>query len=534
MFPHEKPVSSIEEAQQKSRTRFFWIVDYLCDYSEFDFLYEPPPWEAGFRHVWPSQWQIDSGTYLIPKNGYTESKYRDFIVRRQSSAAPALIIEQMNAGNQTILTVKNKIEIISTGRYISDYLGTFRRIIPKLKDKTEYLWILSDLCDYSNFDFSWHPDPWQKEMLHVFSSNEQKFGDTFLVHVPSFLEKIDQCEILEWFDTIHFVKDISVKRIAPTVVNYSTDTLSETIKQYRFDQPVVVFDRYGLLNDQPPTISLWQKNTKNVVQLSSGAGTAVVPKEVKNYFNEQVYDYPYIIKNSVLLEDPESDVIFISNGEKIAEENWEHLKRICPRAKRCDGITGRTAAYNAAAQMSNTPWFFAVFAKTEVLESFKFDFQPDRFQEPKHYIFHSRNPLNGLKYGSMNIDLYNKQLVFDTVPGIDFTLSQKHTVIPICASVSRFNTDPWVTWRSAFREVLKLNLEVDQGAGPEIQYRLHKWCTVAEGENAEHCLRGAADALEYYESVNGNYDKLMLSFDWQWLHDWYFSKYQHKLWLEPV
>jgi len=138
--------------------------------------------------------------------------------------------------------------------------------------------------------------------------------------------------------------------------------------------------------------------------------------------------------------------------------------------------------------------------------------------------------LNGLEYGAMNINLYNKQLVLDTKPGIDFTLSALHTVVPVCASISRFNTDPWITWRSAFREVLKLRQEVEQGAGIEIQHRLKVWMTYAEGENAEYCLLGAQDADSYYTEVNGDADKLQLSFDWAWLEDFYYSKYGVKIW----
>jgi hypothetical protein len=118
----------------------------------------------------------------------------------------------------------------------------------------------------------------------------------------------------------------------------------------------------------------------------------------------------------------------------------------------------------------------------------------------------------------------------DTVPGLDFTLSAPHEVVPILASISRFNTDPWVTWRSAFREVLKLKREVDLGADVEIQYRLKIWCNQAQGENAEYCLQGARDALDYYARVQGRLEDLMNSFDWEWLQEYYFSLYQQRPW----
>ena len=171
--------------------------------------------------------------------------------------------------------------------------------------------------------------------------------------------------------------------------------------------------------------------------MSLGGSTVLIPRQAVPEIKTQLYDYAYIDKTQRTFGDQPQDVIFISNGEPMAEDNWQNLKQLCPRAKHSQGVQGREAAYKAAAAMSETPWFFAVFAKTEVLSDFKFDFQPDRLQAPKHYIFHSRNPLNGLEYGAMNINLYNRQLVLDTVPGIDFTLSAAHEVVPICASISR-------------------------------------------------------------------------------------------------
>ena len=53
----------------------------------------------------------------------------------------------------------------------------------------------------------------------------------------------------------------------------------------------------------------------------------------------------------------------------------------------------------------------AVVAKTEVHSAFKFDYAPDYFQIPKHYIFHAHNMSNDLVYGEMGIILYNNKMV---------------------------------------------------------------------------------------------------------------------------
>ena len=84
IFPHEKSVGSVEEACAESRTRYFWIVNYLCDYTGFDFLWEPSPWESHQRHAWASQWQKDSGTYLVPKSRYSDTNYHHQQIRMRA------------------------------------------------------------------------------------------------------------------------------------------------------------------------------------------------------------------------------------------------------------------------------------------------------------------------------------------------------------------------------------------------------------------------------------------------------------------
>ena len=430
-----------------------------------------------------------------------------------------VFIMDMGGHDENVKRVLSKLPHAQTMRYMNSHLEMIKRAVTK--SKTQFFWVLSSCCDYTDFDFNFLPPPWEQKQLHCWSSGNQKFGDTFLVPTLEFKRQYN-IELLDWYQDIKWY-DNGVMRLPWPTVYTKTENLTEEIKNTTFTSLYLAIN--GMVDIQPP---LWDK--RNCYGLSPSNKVSLFPRDIKHFLQTQVYDYPYLIKENAVHDEP-SDVIFISNNEPMAEKNWQNLKQLCPRAKRSDGVTGREAAYKRAAKLSDTPWFYAVFAKTEVLPEFKFDYQPDYWQEPKHYIFHSRNPLNGLEYGAMNINLYNKDLVLKTVPGLDFTLSAPHAVVPICASISRFNTDPWITWRSAFREVLKLQQEVDNGAGIEIQHRLHVWKTKAKGENAEYCLQGANDAINYYNSVNGAVDKLQLSFDWKWLEDYYYTLYNTKLWV---
>lgn len=219
------------------------------------------------------------------------------------------------------------------------------------------------------------------------------------------------------------------------------------------------------------------------------------------------------------------DIVYISNGEPEAEKHYQHLVNSVKsqnKIHRIKGINGRTAAYQAAALKSTTAWFFAVFAKIEVNPEFNWLWQPDPIKGPMHYIFHAHNPVNGLEYGHMAVVAYSKTLTLATeYTGLDFVMTKPHDVVPALSGIARFNQNPIVTWRTAFREVLKLK----QDGSEDALEKLRVWTSKAVGLNGIWSIKGARDAVEYYIEVNGEYDKLMLSYDWTWLNNRFQQKY---------
>jgi hypothetical protein len=192
------------------------------------------------------------------------------------------------------------------------------------------------------------------------------------------------------------------------------------------------------------------------------------------------------------------------------------------RIVRVDGVNGRVAAYHAAAEASETPWMFTVFAKLKVSNRFDWNWQPDRLQVPKHYVFHAKNPVNNLVYGHQAMIAYNKKITLaNTGRGLDFTQDDEHEVVDMLSGIANFNTDAWTTWRTSFREALKLCTFSDEIS----QERLTTWATVANGDFAEYCLDGANDAINYFDEVAGDFDQLRLSYDWAWLKLRFDKKY---------
>jgi hypothetical protein len=154
--------------------------------------------------------------------------------------------------------------------------------------------------------------------------------------------------------------------------------------------------------------------------------------------------------------------------------------------------------------------------------NFDWTWQPDRMQQPKHYIFHARNPVNDLEYGHQAMIAYNRDLVLaNTGHGLDFTLDSAHEVVPIRSGTACYTDTPWIAWRTAFREVLKLRASLPD---VESEYRLKCWLNTGKGINGEWSVRGAEDAVAYYEEVDGEFEALKKSYEWTWLSSYAFMR----------
>jgi len=542
LFPHEVEAETLEEAASRSRTKFFWFISGANDYTGFDFTWLPDKWDEQYVHIFPSQWQEYGGIFFANKYTASEKQWKNQSCQTASSknANEIVYIEHFNSGSTDNLAhIKTLIPNVKVSRFVDSYLNTFKRIAASAT--TEHIWIISSLCDYNNFDFTWHPSQWQSTMLHVFPSNDQKFGDTFYMHVPSFKKQMNHIELLEWFTTVNYCDDQVVPRLPMDQVYFKSDSIVNAIKEHTFVGPYTLFRN---LNDDAIlyhqyTPSIWRKDDRSIHVLAEGGSVCIVPRDAKAEIKSQCYDYPYIMrhKEKFLPEIP-LDIVYISNGEPDAERWYNHLvdcvygnpfNTHTKRIKWVKDVSGRAAAYKAAANVSTTPWFFTVFGKLEVNPEFDWSWQPDRLQEPKSYVFHAKNPVNGLEYGHMAMIAYNKKLVLENDgSGLDFTLQQAHEVVPLLSGTAHYNVDPWTTWRTAFREVLKLkDYAVNKPNDINAEYRLHVWLTQAEGNNGLWSLAGAEDAIKFYNEVNGDPNKLHLSYEWAWLRKLFTTNYSN-------
>ena len=535
-------VDTINRCISKSETKLFWVLNSELDYSEFEFDFYPSPWQEKMVHVFGTQWSHWGTTFMVNKESFPEdTKYvkvvehlsmLNFVKSKRAKAVDILYdVITINHGNMTDEDKNGKTVI----DYEHSYLKTFKKILKTLPEKKEhYIWITSSICNYENFDFSYICDPFAKEQLHVFPSDKQKFGDTFLIDVNKLRSLIDDMIMMEDYEKINYNQHQRVKRLpAPTIITKEDTHVTNIHASY--DWPYATFiteDNQEIQVTDIEPMSLWTPDSKNIIITTTGATRIIVPKEAKDYVENELYDYPYISRSKSLVQSKPLDIVFLSNGETGADENYEHLLKVTKglknRVVRVDGVNGRVAAYHAAAEASETPWMFTVFAKLRVNDKFDWSWQPDRLQIPKHYIFNATNPVNGLIYGHQAMIAYNKKITLsNSGRGLDFTLDDEHEVVDMNSGIAMYNTDEWSTWRTSFREALKLKATVVNNPNDsDAIARLSAWASKGEGNFGEYSINGALDAIEYYDSVNGDIDKLKLSYDWPWLREFYNRKYK--------
>lgn len=213
------------------------------------------------------------------------------------------------------------------------------------------------------------------------------------------------------------------------------------------------------------------------------------------------------------------DIVFISYGEANADNNWEILKSQFPMAKRVKDVEGIHQAHIAAAKKCFTKMFWVVDADAEIVPEFDFSYIPDQYDQDVVHVWNSKNPVTDLEYGYGGVKLFNREQILDANNwGLDFTtgLSKRFKAMPELSCITRFNTDEYSTWRSAFRECVKLAQKRDA----ESKDRLEAWLHPAPGAKfRDEAKAGAILGKEYGEKYGNKPLRLAKINDYEWLEE---------------
>ena len=218
------------------------------------------------------------------------------------------------------------------------------------------------------------------------------------------------------------------------------------------------------------------------------------------------------------------DIVFISYQETNADENYSLLKEKFPSVKRVHGVKGIHQAHIAAAKKCFTKMFWIVDGDAVIANDFDFSYTVDEWDLDTVHVWRSVNPINDLVYGYGGVKLFPRHLTIKmntTSPDMTTSITKNFKAMSEISNITAFNTDPYNTWRSAFRECCKLSSKViDRQKDDETNKRLDTWCTVGENKLfGKYAVAGAKAGTEYGYKNKDNLEALIKINDFDWLRE---------------
>ena len=214
------------------------------------------------------------------------------------------------------------------------------------------------------------------------------------------------------------------------------------------------------------------------------------------------------------------DITFLSYDEPFAEEHWQRLKKRFPYAQRVHGVKGILKAHKKCAKLARTDNFFVIDGDSYILESFDISSVPSKISDDRFYMWMSRNAVNDLEYGNGGVKLFPKK-IFDGIDkyGIDLFVHLPHMQIYQTASITRFNSSPFSSWRAGFRECIQIASQHSGKIRKKTEiYLLNVWCNVGSDRPfGKWCVKGARAGRRYGTENRGNEKAIKLMNDYGWL-----------------
>lgn len=243
----------------------------------------------------------------------------------------------------------------------------------------------------------------------------------------------------------------------------------------------------------------------------------VSKRELDFRFLIEKKEYPIVASKNSLY-----DIIFISYNEPNADANYDNLVKRFPRAKRVHGVKGIHQAHIKAAEKSESEMFWVVDGDAIIVDDFNFDHIVNRYERNIVHVWRSQNPINGLVYGYGGVKLLPRELTLAMdVNSTDMTtsISDQFRAVESVSNITAFNTDPFNTWKSAFRECVKLSSKlIVRQNDEETEKRLEIWCSEGSDQQfGEYAISGARTGKEYGISCKGDTKSLSKINDFDWL-----------------
>lgn len=520
--------SSEEEGRAKSQNNWFWVVDPNVDVLDnFDFDFVPETWDEGKTHVWQKLNPITgrqydyAGVMLCPK--VPQAKGRPKYIREAACTQKQFPIFNLDPQLDIIEQLTHIDSTVTNSMYW--VVDPFTRLHP-------------------DFKFDYYPTQWDEKNVHVFADEDGNYRNIRLYPKGTFTSTTltDKDVANNSFSNLKQINTIGSLRPQWPVVHLTDVTKIELVtalQEYANQEvpflwtvdPDVSVEQSVLDAGYLPDIlsinkiHVWQRQNPHTQKVHSYGGLRLWPTQ-KDYSQlttdsirlNKLKDIQYVKELGSTYQP--YDIVFLSYKEPAATSAYERLTARF-NATWVKDIAGIFEAHKEAARSVKSKMFWVVDADAEITDTFDFGYIPDVYDQEVVHVWASKNPITDQEYGYGGVKLFNREQVLNATSwGLDFTtgLSTRFKAMPDVSCVTRFNTDAYSTWRSAFRECVKLALKDDA----ESQERLTGWLNpVQDADFAAEAKRGAEEGRAYALANKNDIEALARINDYEWLRNRY-------------
>ena len=520
--------TSEEEGRTQTTSNWFWVVETDVDVLEdFDFNFIPKIWDNGKTHVWQKLNPITGrqydygGVMLCPK--IAQTKGRPKYIREPACTQKEYPVYKLQA---------------------DDYKDGLQKVYERLAGDcpTDMYWTVDAYTQIDQgFKFDYYPTQWDKKNIHIWQNEDGEYVNVRLVPKNMFLDnKYTDKEIANnSFEHLKLINNIASLKPKWPVIHLQSLERKEFITAIKDIEtpfvwtvdPDVKVEQDVLDSGFMPSITdvnkihAWQKLNPRTNKVHAYGGLRLWPTSL-DFNNIKSDDLKFNrFKNLQYVRSPgsitrEYDIVFLSYNEKGAEERYNNLKEKYNViwVKDVEGIFN---AHKKASEEVNSSMFWVVDADADIVDDFDFSYIPDVYDDQVVHVWGSKNPVNNLEYGYGGVKLFPTNMVREADTwGIDFTtgLSSRFKSMPQISCITNFNTDKFSTWRSAFRECVKLTLNNDE----ESNQRLDAWLKCdTDAQFVEYARKGAEQGNRYAKENINNTEKLNKINNFKWLYEQY-------------
>ena len=495
-------VASFDDIKKKAFTKLFWVVwNDLNIVDTFKFDYKVSTWDQDYIHVWLNGESYD-GVVLFSKESapsekefehrfYVNKKEID-IIASKPKAYPTFTISNYTEYQQALENspstmfwgVWSNIEIVND-QIFKTYFSHHNSY-----DRNENHVFKNTCNDQESFIngvvlFSKNKPVSKKEIEHRFFIDKKEHDLVVSKYKPYDKFIIDKFE-----DYKHAIET------AITDMFWFIPPEVEPLDDFKFDLQFLYQDNYERsINHVFKNKDVDDVKYNGIMLLSKQAPVSAREIEYRYLIEKKEYD---VVASELKLY----DIVFISYNEPNADENFANLIKRFPRAKRVHGVKGIHQAHIAAAKLATTPMFWVVDGDAIVDDNFKFNLLLPKHDTDIVHVWLSRNPVNDLTYGYGGVKLLPKYLTENIdINQLDMTMSisDRFKVVKEVSNITAFNTDPFNTWKSAFRECVKLaSRPITFQYQEETENRLLAWCILGgERPHGKYALAGARAGKQF-------------------------------------